>query len=131
MHALCVPTSRSLSLYVSKTEKVQRPWHSEGSRSFDPDRMVSEPAAIWTHVAPSCIRVGQLEQFDRRARKQQHPKAMAELEKIVLHLIDREYAEVVDPSLSLAEKVLFLARPPDHAGGKLDPCRLLPGSFQQ
>ena len=30
MHALGVPTSRSLSLYVSKTEKVQRPWYSEG-----------------------------------------------------------------------------------------------------
>ncbi|MDC1287394.1 protein adenylyltransferase SelO family protein, partial [Gammaproteobacteria bacterium] len=29
MHALGVPTSRSLSLYVSKTEKVQRPWYSE------------------------------------------------------------------------------------------------------
>ena len=30
MH-LGIPTSRSLSLYVSKTEKVRRPWYSEGS----------------------------------------------------------------------------------------------------
>ena len=110
MHALSVPTSRSLSLYVSKTEKVQRPWYSEGSRSFDPDRIVSEPVAISTRVAPSFIRVGQIELFGRRARKKEHPNAMEELEKIVLHVIGREYAEVIDSSLSLAEKVVLLAR---------------------
>lgn len=110
MHALGVPTSRSLSLYVSKTEKVQRPWYSEGSRSVDPDRVVEEPVAISTRVAPSFIRVGQIELFGRRARKQEHPAAMEELEKIVLHLIDREYAEVIDKTLSTAEKVVLLAR---------------------
>jgi len=105
-----VPTSRSLSLYVSKTEKVQRPWYSEGSRSFDPDRMVDEAVAISTRVAPSFLRVGQIELFGRRARKQEHPAAMKELEKIVLHLIDREYAEVIDNSLSLSDKAVLLAR---------------------
>jgi uncharacterized protein YdiU (UPF0061 family) len=110
MHALGVPTSRSLSLYVSKTEKVQRPWYSEGSRSVDPDTMVAEPVAISTRVAPSFIRVGQLELFGRRARKQEYPDALAELETIVLHLIDREYAEVIDVNLSTAEKVVLLAR---------------------
>lgn len=110
MHALGVPTSRSLSLYVSKTEKVQRPWYSEGSRSIDPDRMISEPVAISTRVAPSFIRVGQIELFARRARKKEHPDAMEELEKIVLHLIDREYADVSDNTLSTAEKVVLLAR---------------------
>lgn len=110
MHALGVPTSRSLSLYVSKTEKVRRPWYSEGSRSIDPDVLVSEPVAISTRVAPSFIRVGQLELFSRRARKQEHPQALEELEKIVLHLIDREYADVIDQSLATAEKVVVLAR---------------------
>ncbi len=110
MSALGVPTSRSLSLYVSKTEKVQRPWYSEGSRSQDPDRMISEAVAISTRVAPSFIRVGQLELFGRRARKQEHPKAMEELEKIVLHLIDREYSDVIDDKLTVAEKVVLLAR---------------------
>ena len=109
MHALGVPTSRSLSLYVSKTEKVQRPWYSEGSRSQDPDRMISEAVAISTRVAPSFIRVGQLELFGRRVRKQEHPKAMEELEKIVLHLIDREYSEVIDNNLPIADKVVLLA----------------------
>ena len=35
---------------------------------------------------------------------------IAELEKIVLHLIDREYADVIDQKLGLAEKVVLLAR---------------------
>ena len=110
MHALGVPTSRSLSLYVSKTEKVQRPWYSEGSRSKDPDMIIEEPVAISTRVAPSFIRVGQIELFGRRTRKKEHPDAMAELDKIVLHLIDREYTDVIDNKLSTAEKVVLLAR---------------------
>ena len=110
MHALQVPTSRSLSLYVSKTEKVKRPWYSEGSHSKDPDMLVSDPVAISTRVAPSFIRVGQLELFSRRARSEQHPQALEELEKIVLHVIDREYADVIDDTLSTTEKVLLLAR---------------------
>jgi uncharacterized protein YdiU (UPF0061 family) len=109
MHALGVPTSRSLSLYVSKTEKVKRPWYSEGSRSQDPDMFISEAVAISTRVAPSFIRVGQLELFGRRARKKEHSKALEELEKIVLHLIDREYGDVIDKKLTTAEQVVLLA----------------------
>jgi len=110
MHALGVPTSRSLSLYVSKTEKVQRPWYSEGSHAQDPDVLMSDAVAISTRVAPSFIRVGQLELFGRRARQQEHPQAMEELEQIVLHLIDREYADVIDQKLTTAEKVVLLAQ---------------------
>ena len=110
MHALGVSTSRSLSLYVSKSEKVQRPWYSEGSYSENPDMMVSEAVAISTRVAPSFLRVGQLELFARRTRNNEHPQAMAELEKIVRHLIDREYPDVIDKQLSLAEQVVLLAQ---------------------
>ncbi|MDO8845613.1 protein adenylyltransferase SelO [Methylicorpusculum sp.] len=110
MHALGVPTSRSLSLYVSKTEKVKRPWYSEGSRSENPDMLISEAVAISTRVAPSFIRVGQLELFARRTRKNEHPKALEELEKIVLHLIDREYADVVNKQLTTPDKLVLLAR---------------------
>ena len=110
MHALGVPTSRSLSLYVSKTEKVKRPWYLEGSRSENPDVLISEAVAISTRVAPSFIRIGQLELFARRTRKNEHPKAMEELEKIVLHVIDREYADLIGKQPSTSEKVLLLAR---------------------
>ncbi|MDN2663710.1 protein adenylyltransferase SelO family protein [Psychromonas sp. 14N.309.X.WAT.B.A12] len=112
MHALGVATSRSLSLYVSKTETVQRGWYAEGSRSENPDMMVTEPVAISTRVAPSFLRVGQIELFARRTRddgeydEQLH--AIDELEKIVLHLIDREYAEVIDKALSTPEKIVQL-----------------------
>jgi len=109
MHSLGVPTSRSLSLFVSKTERVDRPWYSEGSHMRDPDVLVSEPVAISTRVAPSFIRVGQLELFSRRARRNEHPQAMMELEMIVLHLVDREYSDVIDKNLTLAEKVVLLA----------------------
>ena len=110
MHALGVPTSRSLSLYVSKTERVRRPWYSEGSHSRDPDQLVSEPVAISTRVAPSFIRVGQLELFGRRARKQEHPRAIEELEQLVLHLIDREYSGVIDQTVATPTKVVMLAQ---------------------
>ena len=109
MNALGVPTSRSLSLYVSKTETVNRPWYSEGSYMKDPDVLISEAVAIATRVAPSFLRVGQLELFSRRARKNEHPGAMAELEMIVLHLIEREYSDVIDDSLTLGEKLVLLA----------------------
>ena len=110
MHALGVPTSRSLSLFTSKTEKVNRPWFSQGSHSKDPDMMISEAVAISTRVAPSFIRVGQIELFARRARKNEYPEAMKELEKIVLHLIDREYSDVIDKNLTIPKKVVLLAK---------------------
>ena len=110
MHALGVPTSRSLSLYVSQTEKVRRPWFINGSYSKDPEVMIEESVAISTRVAPSFLRVGQLELFGRRARKNEHPKAMEELEMIMLHLIDREYSDVIDKNLTTEEKVVLLAR---------------------
>lgn len=110
MHALGVPTSRSLSLYISKTDTVRRPWYSEGSHSHDPDVMAAEPVAITTRVAPSFLRVGQLELFGRRARKQEHPQALEQLEQIVLHTIDREYADAIYPQLNTSEKVALFAQ---------------------
>ena len=109
MHALGIPTSRSLTLYASKMEQVSRPWYREHSYSRDPEVMISEPVAIATRVAPSFIRVGQIELFGRRARKNEHPKARQELEQIVLHLIEREYSEDIDKDLPTTEKVLHLA----------------------
>ena len=110
MHALGIPTSRSLTLYTSNTETVKRPWFTNGSYSRDPEVMIDEAVAITTRVAPSFLRVGQLELFGRRARKKEHPKAKEELEQIVLHLIDREYSDLIDESLPIQEKVLLLAR---------------------
>ncbi|KTG16171.1 hypothetical protein AUR63_04870 [Guyparkeria sp. XI15] len=109
MHALGVPTSRSLSLYVSKTETVDRPWYSDGSNAMNPDTLVREPVAISTRVAPSFIRVGQLELFSRRVRKQAHPKAREELEALVSHLIEREYPDIVDPETGLGQQIISLA----------------------
>ena len=109
MHALGVPTSRSLTLYGSGAETVRRPWYAPGSTSFDPDVLVDNPAAITTRVAPSFLRVGQLELFARRVRRQAHPEALNELRLIVAHLIERNYRPEIDPSLAFSDQVLELA----------------------
>ena len=110
MHALGVPTSRSLTLYTSKSETVVRPWYSEGSYSADPDIMVNNPVAISTRVAPSFLRVGQLELFARRVRNNAHPNAFTELKMIATHLIAREYKNDIDQSLPFTAQLIELAR---------------------
>lgn len=110
MHALGVPTSRSLTLYVSKSETVQRPWYSADSRSSDPDILVDNPAAISTRVAPSFLRVGQLELFARRHRSSAHPDAREELRMILAHLVEREYASEIDPALPFEDQLVELAK---------------------
>jgi uncharacterized protein YdiU (UPF0061 family) len=110
MHALGVPTSRSLTLVMSRSETVRRPWYAPNSKSFDPDILVDNPAAITTRVAPSFLRVGQLELFARRARRQAHPEALNELRMIVAHLIERNYRPEIDPSLEFSDQVVELAR---------------------
>jgi uncharacterized protein YdiU (UPF0061 family) len=109
MHALGVPTSRSLTLYVSRTETVRRPWYAPNSRSIDPDILVDNPAAITTRVAPSFLRVGQLELFARRARSDAHPDALNELRMIVAHLIERNYRPEIDPGLEFSDQLVELA----------------------
>ena len=110
MQALGVPTSRSLTLYVSKSETVMRPWYSQDSRSFEPDVLVDNPVAISTRVAASFLRVGQLELFARRARTNAHPKASEELRAIVSHLIEREYKNDIDQNLSFTDQLVELAK---------------------
>lgn len=110
MHALGVPTSRSLSLIMSQSDTVERPWYIDGSHSHEPEVMMPNAIAISTRVAPSFLRVGQLELFARRARCNEHPSAIDELRAIVLHLIDREYRDDIDSALPLADKLICLAK---------------------
>ena len=110
MHALGVPTSRSFTLYVSQSETVTRPWYSQDSDAFDPDILLDNPVAIATRVAPSFLRVGQLELFARRTRNQAHAAADEELRMIAAHLIEREYQEDIDQSLPFTEQLVTLAR---------------------
>ena len=96
MFNLGVSTTRALSLVVSGSETVARPWFSPNaaqkltiddprlaryglerrkqivaqfnSQPAEPDRMQMEPIAISCRVAPSFIRVGHFDLFARRAR---------------------------------------------------------------
>ncbi len=114
MAAMGVPSARALCLFVSGSETVTRPWYSPGAKTEEPDRMVDEPAAITTRVAPSFLRIGQVELFGRRARHNAHPRALAELEAIFLHALDREYPDLAAalraPEVTLADKVVAMAR---------------------
>ena len=109
MQALGVPTSRSLTLYVSQSETVRRPWYSEESKSIDPDILIENPTAITTRVAPSFLRVGQLELFARRVRANGDKSSIRELEMIVKHLIKRNYQQLINPSLNFQEQIIELA----------------------
>ncbi|KGG00438.1 MULTISPECIES: protein adenylyltransferase SelO family protein [Prochlorococcus] len=109
MNALGIPTSRSLTLYVSRSEIVRRPWYSKGSRYFEPDIMIDNQAAITTRVAPSFLRVGQIELFARRVRNNAHDEALNELKMIVQHLIDRNYKDEIEYEISIESKVIKLA----------------------
>nr|WP_216600773.1 protein adenylyltransferase SelO family protein [Alteromonas sp. 07-89-2] len=109
MHALDIPTSRSLSLFLSESDTVDRPWYREGSHSYEPEVMVENITAISTRVAPSFLRVGQIELFARRARCNEHSEALNELEAIVKHLIKREYSSDIDTTTSFEEQVVTLA----------------------
>lgn len=110
MHALGVPTSRSLTLYVSKTDTVTRPWYAEHSFNTNPDIMVDNPIAISTRVASSFLRVGQLELFARRTRDNAYASAREELKMIVQHLIQREYKNEIDQSLNFNVQIIELAK---------------------
>ena len=110
MNSLGVPTSRSLTLYVSKSEKVRRPWYTKGSNSINPDILFDSPAAISTRVAPSFLRVGQIELFARRVKNNAHQGALIELRMIVEHLIKRNYKEEIDTSISFSNQVVELAK---------------------
>lgn len=132
MHHLGVSTTRALSLVASQELKIMRPWYSdsaskknvpqmddprlahlsEGMRRMfleqyamqqrDPDQMVEETAAITCRTAPSFIRVGHLDLFARRVRKEipgMHPTeagpvaelAMKQLDKLYQHAVKREF----------------------------------------
>ena len=109
MHALGIPTSRSLSLFMSESDTIDRPWYREGSHSYEPEVMVENITAISTRVAPSFLRVGQIELFARRARCNEHSEALNELEAIVKHLIEREYSSEIDTTTLFEEQLVTLA----------------------
>ena len=109
MDSLGIPTSRSLTLYVSRSEMVRRPWYSKGSKYFEPDIMIDNHAAITTRVAPSFLRVGQIELFARRTRNNAHGEVLEQLKMIVQHLIDRNYKDEIEYDISFESKVIKLA----------------------
>lgn len=107
MHALGVPTTRSVALVASKSERVLRAWYKNASSAIsagthNPDEFISgdhmeeEPCAISTRASRSFIRVGQFELYGRRARDG-NQTALRQLEMLARHTLEREYPEQVNP----------------------------------
>ena len=98
MYHLGVPTTRALSLVVSLSDTVSRPWYTPGvalqlptlddprlasytdeqkrqllsqlrNEKMDPNLMISEPCAITCRVSKSFCRIGHVDLFARRAEK--------------------------------------------------------------
>ncbi len=109
MHSLGVPTTRSLTLFVSGKDKVKRPWYQKDSESFDPEIMVDNYIAIATRVAPSFLRIGQIELFARRVKNKSHDESFQELKMIVEHLINRNYKDEIFNNMPFSEQVIELA----------------------
>ncbi len=109
MHSLGVPTTRSLTLFVSEKDMVKRPWYQKDSDSFDPEIMVDNYIAIATRVAPSFLRIGQIELFARRVKNKSHDESFQELKMIVEHLINRNYKDEIFDNKPFSEQVIELA----------------------
>ncbi len=109
MHSLGIPTTRSLTLYLSKTDKVLRPWYKDNSQEIEPDVLIENKTAISTRVAPSFLRIGQLELFARRVKNNSHIKALKELKMIINRLIIVNYKSEIDTNLPFKEQIIKLA----------------------
>ena len=109
MHSLGIPTTRSLTLYLSKTDKIIRPWYKENSKEIEPEVLVENQAAISTRVAPSFLRIGQIELFARRVKNNSHDKALIELKMIIKRLIIVNYKNDIDINLPFKEQIINLA----------------------
>ena len=111
MAAMGVPTTRALSLVASGSEYIPRAWYRDDDRGRDhpPDTMVHERCAITCRAARSFLRVGHIELWSRRARRDDGG-GIEGLEAIVRYALRREFAQVVDASLPLADQLVLMAR---------------------
>jgi len=109
MHSLGIPTTRSLTLFLSKTDKIIRPWYKDNSTEIEPEVLVENQAAISTRVAPSFLRIGQIELFARRVKNNSHNNALNELKMIIKRLIIVNYKSEIDINLSFKEQIINLA----------------------
>jgi len=109
MYHLGVPTTRSLSLIVSKDMNIQRMWYDKvekeeeededevRKRKYAPNRIVRERCAIASRVSRSFLRVGSVELFTRRARRsKENREHWIELEMLLEYALRTEFPELKD-----------------------------------
>jgi len=112
MHAMGVPTTRALCLVASGSQYTRRLWYANDDKErYDhpPDTMVTERCAITCRAAPSFLRVGHLELWQRRAGRGVDGAA-AELKALVEHALGREFADEVNSSLPWRDRLFAMVR---------------------
>jgi len=114
MYHLGIDTTRALSLVVSDKEKVMRPWYSKGGyKSKNPDVMVENQAAITCRVAPSFIRVGHVQLFERKVRRNQDKEKqnlkLMELFLFLKHCLFREFPEILEEEEKKGEDGTYIS----------------------
>ncbi|EEC44974.1 predicted protein [Phaeodactylum tricornutum CCAP 1055/1] len=124
MYALGVDTTRALSLVISDSETISRPWYNQASSDRidhiervrhqdkqDPNMLVQEKTAITCRVSMSFIRIGHFDLYARRSEKKSLENfeytglrfdtttaEWHELEQLIWHTCFREFrTECYDP----------------------------------
>ena len=104
MFHLNVPTTRALCIIASKTEKVMRQWYSQKGIEI----MENSTCAILCRASSSFIRVGHIELFSRRARKEKTQFRLDELKSIVNFTIFREFPDLNNISNEQDKYIMML-----------------------
>lgn len=105
MHYLGVPTTRSLSIVRSNTEVITRHSYKQ-----DDGSMYKNNATIMCRVAGSFYRIGHLELFSRRTRREDNKKELRDLELLLRHIIRRDYDYVYDEDLSMDDQIVIFLK---------------------
>ena len=96
MGALRVPTSRSLCV-VATGELIMRQWYDDQGL----ERVMKEPGAVGTRVAPSFLRFGQMELFYQRSETEL-------LRELAEHALEREFSHIAATDAPLSQKLVLM-----------------------
>lgn len=116
MYHLGIPTTRALSVISSTSDSVARPWFSSGYQRDvvkKHDVMESTPSIVLCRVAPSFLRVGHVELYNRRFKKNRDSNALKELTMLVKHIIFREYSDI-SKNMPFEDQVISMLKSASH-----------------
>ena len=130
MYHLNVSTTRALSLIMSLSEKVERPWFSKGHKGLQiddpriqhlalkqrkemvkgyqaqPNELILENVAMTCRASPSYIRIGHIELYSRKYRK-----ALSTYDKTKTIANERRIKTHLDEFIAMTKHLIFREYP--------------------